>query len=232
MKDAQAALKADLVLRRDKCDLYCGDGVEVLRSFAGETFDAVVTDPPYNLPPARRVSQAVHVRWMSAWLREAQRVTRDAVVFFPGPPNLFDVPSMLEGTRLRVFRVLGWHPSDPKGDIEGEIRVSWEPIIWTTKRASPRFNYRSSQPSRDFFVDATPDVIAMSDTLAGHPFAKPVAVLRWLLDLVVPSHGTVVDPFTGSGTTLVAALSLGLEAVGIESEPAHCEIAQRRIEAL
>ncbi len=62
-----------------------------------------------------------------------------------------------------------------------------------------------------------------------HPTVKPIAIMEYLLKLVVPPDGVVVDPFLGSGTTLVAAARLGVRAIGIEREPAYIEIAKARI---
>lgn len=62
-----------------------------------------------------------------------------------------------------------------------------------------------------------------------HPTVKPIALMEWLLRLVVPPGGVVLDPFMGSGSTLVAAKSAGLKAVGIELEESYCALAARRL---
>jgi len=62
-----------------------------------------------------------------------------------------------------------------------------------------------------------------------HPTVKPVALMRWLCRLVTPPGGTVLDPFAGSGSTLVAAVAEGFRAVGIEREAAYVEIARARV---
>jgi site-specific DNA-methyltransferase (adenine-specific) len=59
-----------------------------------------------------------------------------------------------------------------------------------------------------------------------HPTQKPVALMRWVLRRV--PLGLVLDPFMGSGSTLIAAKSLGRNAIGIEIEERYCEIAARR----
>ncbi len=62
-----------------------------------------------------------------------------------------------------------------------------------------------------------------------HPTVKPQALLRWLLRLVTPPGGRVLDPFAGSGSTLLAARAEGFESVGIEIERKYCQIAARRL---
>lgn len=63
-----------------------------------------------------------------------------------------------------------------------------------------------------------------------HPTVKPTALMRYLVKLVTPPGGTVLDPFTGSGTTGKAALLEGFNFVGIELNQDYLEIAQARIE--
>lgn len=62
-----------------------------------------------------------------------------------------------------------------------------------------------------------------------HPTVKPLALMRWLVQLVTPKGGVVLDPFAGSGTTLLAAQSEGFDAVGIEREAEYVEIIKKRI---
>ena len=62
-----------------------------------------------------------------------------------------------------------------------------------------------------------------------HPTVKPVALMEYLIKLVLPPGGIVLDPFAGSGTTLVAAKNLGVRAIGMELDPEYAAIAIRRI---
>jgi DNA modification methylase len=62
-----------------------------------------------------------------------------------------------------------------------------------------------------------------------HPTQKPLALMKWCLSLF-PNAKTVLDPFCGSGTTLVAAKAMGLTATGIELHEPYCEIAARRLQ--
>ena len=63
-----------------------------------------------------------------------------------------------------------------------------------------------------------------------HPTVKPLAIMRWLIRLVTPPGGTVLDPFAGSGTTIEAALIEGFNPVGIEMETDYLPLIQHRID--
>lgn len=87
-------------------------------------------------------------------------------------------------------------------------------------RFFPRFHY-SSKTSRKERAGSS------------HPTIKPLAVVEWLLRLTAPpGKPMVLDPFVGSGTTLIAAHRLGIEAVGIEQEPEHVEQAYQRYRSM
>lgn len=84
-----------------------------------------------------------------------------------------------------------------------------------------------------FFYCAKPSTAERSAGLDGkntHPTVKPVDLMRWLVRLVTPPGGVVLDPFAGSGTTGVAALAERMRFVGIERDPGFAAFARRRIE--
>jgi len=62
-----------------------------------------------------------------------------------------------------------------------------------------------------------------------HPTVKPIALMRYLVKLVTPKRGIVLDPFAGSGSTLIAAKKLGFNYIGIELNPEYITIAEKRL---
>ena len=64
-----------------------------------------------------------------------------------------------------------------------------------------------------------------------HPTVKPLALMRYLVKLITPKNGIVLDPFAGSGTTLIGAKLEGYRFIGIEMEPGYIKIARARLEA-
>jgi DNA modification methylase len=71
--------------------------------------------------------------------------------------------------------------------------------------------------------------MAIQQDGAVHPAQKPVALIKWCIQQAPDTVKTILDPFMGSGTTLVAAKDLGLSAIGIEREEKYCEIAVNRL---
>lgn len=65
-----------------------------------------------------------------------------------------------------------------------------------------------------------------------HPTVKPVALMRWLVRLVTPPGGLVLDPFAGSGTTGVACALESMRFVGIEQVEAYADMAMQRLRAV
>ena len=62
-----------------------------------------------------------------------------------------------------------------------------------------------------------------------HPTVKPIALMRYLIRLVTPPGGLVLDPFLGSGTTAIAAHAEGMRCVGIEQDASYMAIARQRV---
>jgi site-specific DNA-methyltransferase (adenine-specific) len=85
-------------------------------------------------------------------------------------------------------------------------------LCWTSRDAVARHVTRT--------------ISATNHERVGHPNQKPLPVMEFTLAFAGP--GIIVDPFIGSGTTLVAAKLAGRRAVGIEREERYCEIAAKR----
>ena len=83
-----------------------------------------------------------------------------------------------------------------------------------------RFFYTAKAPKRE-----RPNVDGVQ-----HPTVKPLAIMQWLIRLVTPPNGTVLDPFAGSGTTLEAAQKLGFKSIGIEAEETYLPLIDQRLQ--
>jgi DNA modification methylase len=65
-----------------------------------------------------------------------------------------------------------------------------------------------------------------------HPTVKPLDLMRYLVRLITPPNGTVLDPFAGSGTTIIAAMKEGFKGIGIEKESQYVKICNNRIKSM
>ena len=88
-----------------------------------------------------------------------------------------------------------------------------------------RFFYTAKAPKRE-----RPSYTTEDGQTVQHSTVKPLAIMRWLLRLVTPPGGTVLDPFAGSGTTIEAALIEGFNPIGIEMETDYLPLIQQRID--
>lgn len=94
---------------------------------------------------------------------------------------------------------------------------------------SPRFEDSSIGASRFFYVAKASKRERGEGN--GHPTVKPIKLMEYLVTLITPPNGVVLDPFMGSGTTGIAAKSLGFEFVGIEVDADYMQIATRRLQS-
>lgn len=96
------------------------------------------------------------------------------------------------------------------------------------KKESPLVGYEDEGSAARFFYCAK---ASKKDRGEGndHPTVKPNALMRWLVRLVTPEGGVVLDPFMGSGSTGVAATQEGFGFIGIDSDEHYCDIARGRI---
>ncbi len=96
----------------------------------------------------------------------------------------------------------------------------------TKKPPMPDMGYRDEGSASRFFYCAKPS--KQEKQLGKHATQKPLALMRWLVRLVCPPDGVVLDPFMGSGTTGVACREEGFDFIGVERELESYETAVRR----
>ncbi len=127
-------------------------------------------------------------------------------------------------------------------DANSETGNGGNPVA-SAENSSPSIPSTGTYPPKDgpFMGAVVPATYAKSLTTSvcascgatpktsGHPTQKPLKLMRYLCKLITPPNGLVLDPFAGSGTTLLAARQQGFRALGIEKDEEYCAIAARRL---
>ena len=72
-------------------------------------------------------------------------------------------------------------------------------------------------------------IVREDGTKIQHPTVKPDALMEWLVTLITPERGTVLDPFAGTGTTLQAARDKGFNSIGIEQDADYIQLIETRL---
>lgn len=202
----------------------------MLRQMEPESVDAIITDPPYGInyvsqTGARIQNDTAPFIW---FLYDAFRVLkpgssgRGTLVCF----TRWDVQQVfIDAIRLAGFIVKSeviWDKVQyGMGDVKSQFAPSHENIIFAVKG---KFSFPGHRP-KDLITHRK-----LPGNQMIHPTEKPVPLLADLITAVTKPGDLILDPFAGSGSTLVAAKKTGRRFVGIELDELYYERAQRRIE--
>lgn len=221
----------------DRASLYLGDARDELPLLPDESVDLFVSDPPYG------VSQRANTRGKRFALiagdgspEEAETlladVTPDIVRVVRRSRHLYTFGLALEHPLIPHSTELIWD----KGRIgSGNLSAPWGPQherIFFQVRAPDMHNAEKGTGKlaaklRKGSVLQVKRLSALQ--VRRHPTEKPVDLLRQIIESSSMHGELVLDPFAGSGSTLIAALLEGRRAVGVELEPTYAKIAAERL---
>jgi len=212
-----------------------GDCLREMKKMETDSIDVCITDPPYNVGidfgGGRKKDQRGrrgYVRWLGLRMKEAARVARHGIVYFPGKRMFWTVQDVLAIARLEPdWQLLGWHKREFCGDVfaRGRPGMSWEPVVWAPKKRYVNLAGWGAT-KRDFLAV---DSHRQETGAVGFPTVKPTEVISWLVGMFCPPGGTVLDPFAGSGTTGVVCARVGRGAVLIEVRKKNVDIIEGRL---
>ena len=197
--------------------LILGDCLEVV-PLLGKV-DAVVTDPPYGTASAWKGGFSAS----SGWARQGEMQNKRNLWDAQRPSKeCFDL--ILEVSREQII----WGGNYFADLLPPKMRwLCWDKcqrnftladfeLAWTSQdKAARAFNLSRAQ--------------AAKDGKDNHATPKPIALMEWCLNFLPDAH-TILDPFMGSGTTLVACQKLGRNGIGIELDPEYFDIACKRVD--
>lgn len=225
-----------------------GDALSLIKNFHGQVFDAVITDPPYasgGANPAQKTrttnqkyssmspdkalpdfdgdqkDQRSWTRWCCEWLSEVRRISK------PGAVLVVFIDWRMAPALSDAIQWAGWIW---RGQIvwdkqtcrpqRGRFRQQSEFALWASNGPLPI----------DRPVGCLPGVFRYTNPPnRTHLTEKPLPLMREVVKICVPG-GRILDPFAGAGTTVLAALQEGYQAVGIEVTDAYYKLGAQRIE--
>jgi len=205
--------------------LYHGDSLEILPQLEAETFDLVLTDPPYlvsysgrwgsELEPIEGDSDSSWVLPVFSQINRALRPDAFCLSFYGWPhAEIF----------LNAWRQVGLRPVSVFVLIKGRIGLGY----YTRAQHEQAYLLAKGKPERP--APAISDVLDWANTpTVFHPNQKPLPAITKLVATFSNDNSFLLDPFCGSGTTLVAAQRCGVSAIGIEIEERFCEVAATRL---
>jgi site-specific DNA-methyltransferase (adenine-specific) len=201
-----------------------GDCIAAMDRMAPESVDFVLTDPPYIVRyrdrSGRRVANDNHGAWVKPAFAQMHRVLKPGsfCISFYGwnKADLF-----IEAWRSAGFRIVGHLVFQKDYDSSVSfLRHRHEQAYLLAKGDVALPSVR------------LPDVMDFRYTRNRlHPTQKPISALRPLVEAFCPPGGAVLDPFCGSGSTLVAAREAGRQFIGIELDQRHHWTASARLAA-
>lgn len=238
--------------------LIQGDSVDTLSKFKFG-FDMVFADPPYFLsgggisyqsgqivcvdkgewdkPTSPEKMDAFNLRWLSA-VRDHMK--DNATIWISGTHhNIFSVQQQLLKLGFKILNVITWAKTNPPPNISCRyFTYSTEFIIWARKshKVAHYFNYELMKQLNDdkqmTDVWRLPAIGQWEKSCGKHPTQKPLGVLARLIQASTHPGDWILDPFSGSATTGIAANLLGRRYLGLELEEDFLAMSRARREEI
>lgn len=235
-----------------------GDSFKLLNEFDFK-FDMIFADPPYFLSNGgislqsgkvvcvdkgewdKGKSQADMMAFNMEWLRLCRNKLKDnGTVWISGTyHNIFSVANCLTELGYKILNVITWEKTNPPVNISCRFfKYSTEFVIWARKmhKVPHKFNYELMKElnggKQMTDVWRMPAIGPWEKTCGKHPTQKPLRLLvRMILASTNPGDW-VLDPFSGSSTTGIAANLCGRRFAGLEQEEEFCKLSKARREEI
>lgn len=238
--------------------LIQGDCVDTLSKF-NFGFDMVFADPPYFLsgggisyqcgqivcvdkgdwdkPSTHENMDAFNLRWLSAC---REHMKDNATIWISGTHhNIFSVQQQLLKLGFKILNVITWAKTNPPPNISCRyFTYSTEFIIWARKsqKVAHYYNYELMKQLNDnkqmTDVWRLPAIGKWEKSCGKHPTQKPLGVLARLIQASTKPGAWILDPFSGSATTGIAANLLGRKYLGLELEEEFLSMSKARREEI
>ncbi|WP_084791599.1 DNA-methyltransferase [Leyella lascolaii] len=235
-----------------------GDSFKLLKEFDFK-FDMIFADPPYFLSSGgislqsgkvvsvdkgewdKGMSQDEVMAFNMEWLRLCRDKLKDnGSIWISGTyHNIFSVANSLTLLGYKILNVVTWEKTNPPVNISCRyFKYSTEFIIWARKmkKVPHKFNYELMKDlnggKQMTDVWRMPAIGRWEKTCGKHPTQKPLRLLVRIILATTSQGDWILDPFSGSSTTGIAANLCGRRFAGIEQEEAYCRLSKARREEI
>lgn len=230
-------------------DIVCGEAIQELKKIASSSVDLIIADPPYNLGKNYGNNHDLkgfdeYITFTKEWTKEAHRILKkDGTLYvFMGVRFISYLYDILEReSRMFLNSWICWHYTQGIGKRKG-FSPRHDDILMFNKTENFNFyldNVRIPQKfyrSRNNMRGANPgDVWTFShvhycnENRQNHPTQKPEGLIERMILASSKPEDKIIDPFSGSGTTLRVAQQLNRNALGIELNPDYVESTKERL---
>jgi len=237
--------------------LYQGDCLQILAQIPESSVDLVFADPPYFLSNGGITCHAgkmvsVHKGdwdkskgpdanhdFNRAWLAACQRVLKpNGSIWVSGTAHVIhSVGFAMQQLGFKLLNDISWVKPNPPPNLSCRYFThATETIIWAAKNKKSRhtFHYKlMKEQNRGKQMKSVWEIKPpepWEKKFGKHPTQKPVALLERILLASTSEGDLVLDPFSGSGTTALAAMRTGRKAIGIEIETGYIEQTTKRLQ--
>lgn len=232
-----------------KVDLRCGDALGLFKSIKDESIDLIIADPPYNLGKDYGNNHDLkgfeeYITFTRTWLSEAKRVLKPngSIYVFMGVRFISYLYDIMDRELQFFFNSwVVWHYTQGMGKTKG-FSPRHDDILVFNKSKNFVFNLDDVRVPQKFYRDrnnmrgANPgDVWQFSHVhysnpnRQDHPTQKPEGIIERIVLASSNKGDVVLDPFSGSGTTLRVCQQLERNAIGFELNPEYIEITNQRL---
>ena len=199
--------------------LILGDCLEIMRGMPDASVDAVITDPPFNAGKDFDNDDLTDLDFRvfcNRFALELYRLNPQNILVEVGKGDKIMRQELERYFEFKYSICLNYTNSMRNGAVGYS---NWGLVLWFTNGGRVHKRYK----------DRIDSALHNTKNEFEHPSPKEVTHYAHLVRMFTPEGGTILDPFAGSGTTLLAAIETGRNAIGIEINPQYFEIAQRRI---
>ena len=218
--------------------IYNEDCLSGMKKIPDKSIDLIVTDPPYVIETSGagiyKQADKQYVKELNGIkdgfdprvLDEICRIMKKInVYFFCSQKQIIPLLDYFVKGKKCNWNLLTWHKSNPVPACGNKYLTDTEFILF--------FREKGVRIHGEFSTKFTYYVTPLNQKdkkMYGHPTIKPLSMVQNFITNSSQEGDVVLDPFLGSGTTAVAAASLGRRYIGFELDEGYCEVAQKRID--